>query len=231
VNGERRRRILDAASSGTGEAALTARLCAAGAELIDVNGSGIMLMSGDVPRGSLYATNHVSKTIEDLQYALGEGPCVDAYVQSRVVIEPDLANPRTPRWFAFSPPAIQAGARAVFAFPLQVGTVRLGALDLYRDRPGTLSDDEHADALVLADLIAQSVLDTQAGAAPGDLASELAHGADFHFHVHNAAGMVSVQLGVSIAEALVRLRAYAFAHGRPLAEVADDVVARRLRLD
>ena len=119
--------------------------------------------------------------------------------------------------------------RAVFAFPLQVGTVRLGALDLYRDGPGALSDDQHADAMVMADVIANWVLDVQASAPAGSVAEELEHDADFHFVVHNAAGAVSVQLGVSITEALIRLRAYAFSHDRLLREVAEDVVARRLR--
>jgi hypothetical protein len=54
---------------------------------------------------------------------------------------------------------------------------------------------------------------------------------DFHFVVHNAAGAVSVQLDVSVTEALIRLRAYAFANNRPLDEVAEDVVAQRLRLE
>lgn len=190
-----------------------------------------MLMSGDIRRGSLCFTDEVSHLIEDLQYALGEGPCVEAYEQDRVVLEPDLAHPVTPRWTAFSPPAVVAGARAVFAFPLRVGSVRLGALNLYRDAPGPLSDDQHADALVMADVAAQCVLDMQAEAPPGAVAERLEAGADFHYALHNAAGMVSVQLGVSITEALVRLRAAAFASGRPLEEVAQDVITRRMRFE
>src|SRR5207249_7772270 len=73
----------------------------------------------------------------------GEGPCVDACRQDRVVAEPDLADPVTRRWLAFTRPALRAGARAVFGFPLRVGTVRLGALNLYRDRPGPLSGEQH----------------------------------------------------------------------------------------
>jgi hypothetical protein len=188
-----------------------------------------MLMSGDVPRGSLCSTNDVSNLIEELQFTLGEGPCVDAYNQNRVVLESDLAHPRTPRWVAFTPHAVEAGVRAVFAFPLQAGTVRLGALDLYRDGPGPLDDDQHADALVMADVVANWVLDVQASAPPGSVAERLEQDADFHFVVHNAAGAVSIQLGVSVTEALIRLRAYAFSNDRPLRDVAEDVVARRLR--
>jgi hypothetical protein len=118
----------------------------------------------------------------------------------------------------------------VFGFPLRVGTVRLGALNLYRDYPGPLGGDQHADALVVADLAARWVLEAQAGASFGMVAEELEAGANFHFVVHNAAGMVSVQEGISVTEALIRLRAFAFSNDRLLADVAEDVVARRLRL-
>ena len=196
-----------------------------------VTGAGVMLMSGDIPRGSLCTTDEVSHLIEELQYTLGEGPCVDAYHGDDVVTEPDLADPLTRRWPAFTAPALQAGVRAVFGFPLRFGTVRLGAVDFYRDRPGPLSDGQHADALVLADVTARLVLEAQAGAPPGTVADELEAGADFHFAVHNAAGMISVQLEISITEALIRLRAHAFSSDRPIADVAQDVIARRLRLE
>src|SRR4029079_10423387 len=123
--------------------------------------------------------------------------------QNQVVIESDLTDPVRSRWPAFTPQAVAAGGRAVFAFPLQVGIVRLGALDLYRDGPGALTDEQHRDAMVMADLIAQWVLDVQARAPEGSVAAELEHDADFHFVVHNAAGAVSVQLGVSVTEALI----------------------------
>jgi hypothetical protein len=114
---------------------------------------------------------------------------------------------------------------------LQVGAVRLGALNLYRDRPGPLSDEQHADALVMADVAAEALLVLQAGAPPGKLAAELEAGADFHYVVHQASGMVSAQLEVSVGQALIRLRAHAFGNDRPLTEVARDVVARKLRFD
>jgi len=204
------------------------RLCGAGADILAVFGVGIMLMSSDLPLGSLCTTNAISALIEELQYTLGEGPCVDAYRQDRVVSEPDLADARTPRWFAFTPKALDAGIHAVFGFPLRVGAIRLGALNLLQDRPGSLSDDQHADALVLADVVAQWVLDRQANAPPGVLAEALEH-TDLHSVVHNAAGAISVQLGVSVIEAMIRLRGYAFANDRMLGEVARDVVTRKLR--
>lgn len=188
-----------------------------------------MLMSEDFPNGSLCTTNDVSGLIEELQYTLGEGPCVDAFNDRSVVIEPDLATPATTRWPAFTPPAVAAGARAVFGFPLQVGAACLGALNLYSEECGSLTDDQHADALVMADLIAHWILEVQAAAPAGAVAAELEQDADFHYVVHNAAGALSVQLGVGIAEALIRLRGFAYSNDRALRDVAEDVVARRLR--
>jgi GAF domain-containing protein len=208
----------------------TARLCEVCAEVVGVTGAGIMLMSADSPQGSLCSSNQVSGLIEELQYTLGEGPCLDAYRQDRVVIEEDLADARSSRWLGFTAPALEAGVRALYAFPLRVGTVRLGALNLYRDTPGPLGDQQHADALVMADVAARWILDTQAGVTDGALARELEDGADLRFVVHNAAGIVSVQLGVSMAEALLRLRARAFSDDLPLNSVAEAVVARKLRI-
>ena len=208
----------------------TERLGRVCASVTGTTGAGLMLMSGGVPRGSVATTDAISTLMEDLQFTLGEGPCVDAYHHDRPVLEPDLANPGVPRWVAFTPPAVEAGARAVFGFPLQVGAVRLGAMNLYCDQPHELSDDQHADALVMADVAAQALLIMQVHASPGALAAELEQGSNFQYVVHQASGMVAAQLEVSVAQALIRLRGHAFGQGRPLKDVAHDVVARRLRL-
>lgn len=209
----------------------TKRLCEVCAEVIGVTGAGIMLMSGDIPRGSVCATDAVSTLIEQLQFELGEGPCVDAYHQDRPVLEPDLVDPSTPRWLAFTGPAVDAGVRAVFGFPLQVGAVRLGALNLYCDAPGALTDEQHADGLLLASISAQALLLLQADAPAGKVAVELEANADFQYVVHQASGMVAAQLGVTVVQALARLRAHAFGNDRSLTDVAQDVVDRRLRFD
>lgn len=231
MRGERRDRVLAALADGGAASWSSARLCAVCPGIVGVDGAGVMLMSGDIPRGTLCSTNAVSHLIEELQYTLGEGPCVDAYQHDQVVSEPDLAEPETTRWPAFTPPALEAGVRAVYGFPMRVGTIRLGALNLYRMRASSLTDDEEADALVIAEVAARWVLEAQAGSPPEVIPTELEIGADFHFAVHNAAGMISVQLGVSIAEALIRLRAHAFGTDRLIGDVALDVINRRLRLE
>ena len=230
MNGDRRQRVLAELARGKGD--ITAvRLCRVAETVTGVSGAGIMVMAQDRPAGSLCTSSAVSAAVEDLQYTLGEGPCIDAYHLDRPVLEPDLGNPAVDRWLAFPAAALEAGARAVFGFPLRFGSIRVGALNLCCDRAGPLSDDQHADALVMAAVAAEAVLALQAGAPPGELAAALEAGSNFQSAVHQAAGMVSVQLGVSIPEAFVRLRAYAFASGRLLADVAADVVGRRLRFE
>lgn len=224
-------RILSHLVTSDGADISTARLCEAAAEVVAMTGAGIMLMSVDGPQGWACTTNDVSELVEQLQFDLGEGPCVEAHRTSRPVAEPDLADPAQPRWLAFTGAAVAAGVRAVFGFPLQVGAVRLGALNLYRDRPGRLDDDQYADALVMADIATHALLAMQASAPPGALAAELESGGNFQFVVHQATGMTSVQLDVSLGQALLRLRGHAFGHDRTLTEVAKDVVDRRLRLD
>ncbi len=161
--------ILDRLSENTEPDEVATRLCALCAEATSMSGAAIMMMTGDFPQISIGTTNDISALIEELQYTLGEGPCVDAYEQRVPVLEPDLVAPVVARWAAFTPVAIDAGVRAVFGFPLQVGAVRIGALNLYRDQPGPLTADQHADALVLANVASQAIISIQADAPPGSL--------------------------------------------------------------
>jgi hypothetical protein len=209
----------------------SARLCEVAADVTRMSGAGIMLVAGDVSRGSLCKSNPVSGLIEDLQYTLGEGPCIDAYRTGVAVLEPDLASPAVPRWPGFTPPAVEAGAGAVFGFPVRIGAVRLGALNLYCDRPGPLSEDQYGTALVMADVTARAILTMQATTPEGELSAEFEEGADLQVVVHQATGMVAVQLGVKVSEALIRLRARAFATNEQIATVAAAVVAREARFD
>jgi hypothetical protein len=127
---------------------------------------------------------------------------------------------------------VAQGVRAVFAFPLRVGAIRIGVLALYRDGEGGLSADEFADGLVLAEVAVQLILGLQAGAGPDALHALLSTQPTHWAEVHQATGMISAQLGVSLDQAFVRLRGgVSFAENRQLREVAGDVVARRLRLE
>lgn len=208
---------------------LARQLCDVSAEVLAVAGAGIMV-EGAAHRTPLCASDTVATRIEDLCFTLGEGPGVDAHQSGGPVAEPDLARPRQARWPSFTPLAVDAGVGAIFSFPLRLGGVHLGALTLYQARPGALSDDQHADATIMATVVLETLLAHQAEAPPGALATELEPLSGAWAEVHQASGMVSVQLGVSVVDALVRLRAHAYAAEWSLLEVARDVVAGRLRL-
>ena len=223
--------ILTRLSVDTEPELVATRLCELCAEATGMTGAAIMMMSRDRSQVSIGTTNSVSELIEDLQYTLGEGPCLDAYERQEPILEPDLADPTVVRWSAFSPVAVGAGVRAIFGFPLAVGELPVGALNLYRDLPGALTATQHADALLLADVAARAIISIEADAPPGALNAELQVGTNFRFVVHQAAGMVSVQLGISVADALARLRAHAFALNHSIVDLAEDVVERRVRFE
>jgi len=207
-----------------------ARLVSACVSVLTVTGAGIMLMIDGGHRGTLGSSDATMGVVEDLQFTLGEGPCVDSYRLGRPVFEPALADPVTPRWPAFTPPAVEAGVQAIFGFPLQIGAIRLGALDVYLDRPGDLTEGQHADALVMADVVTHEIIELQAAAPPEALASELDTAQNVRAVVHQASGMLAVQLKIPIPDALTRLRAYTYAKKRLVNDVARDVVERRLSI-
>jgi hypothetical protein len=225
--------VMAAVADGDGDAnrSVVDRLCAAGMVLLSVQGAALSLIVDGELRGTAGVSDPVIAVVQELQLALGEGPCVDAWRDGAAVLEPDLADPSLVRWPAFAQEGVEAGVRAVFAFPLQIGAIGIGVLVLYRERPGGLSEEEIARGLVLADVAAQVILVLQAGAAADKLHELLANEPPHWAEVHQATGIVAVQLGSGLAEAFVRLRAHAFAEGRPLRLVARDIVGGRLRLD
>ncbi len=223
--------VLAAMASVDGEApSVIDRVCVAAVLLLSLSGAGISLMVDGQLRGSAGVSEPGIAAVQELQLELGEGPCVDSWSHGEPMLEPDLATPGIVRWPSFAQSAVEAGVRAVFAYPLHIGAIRIGVLVLYRDRPGALEVEEAARALVLADVASQVVLALQAGAPPESVHELLAGEPPHWAEVHQATGMVSAQLGVSMDEAFVRLRAHAFADRRSLQDVARDVVARRLRL-
>jgi GAF domain-containing protein len=206
------------------------RLVNACVAAVGVTGAGIMLMRDSEHRGTLGTSDAAIAVVEELQFTLGEGPCIDTYRSREPVLEPHLREPLEHRWHAFSGPAVAAGVEAIFGFPLTVGDHQLGALDLYMDEPTDLTPEQFADALTMADVVAHAILDLQAAAPPGALATELESDSTLRSVVHQASGMVSVQLDMPVDDALARMRAYAYAEGRPINDIAQDIVNRELRL-
>jgi hypothetical protein len=206
-------------------------LCRACAETLLVAGAGISLMGSDDMQASMGASGPVVARLEELEFTLGHGPCTDAYARGAPVLEPDLVHNPPMRWTGFTESAIAEGIHAVFSFPLHIGAARLGAMALYRDHPGPLSLDTYADAFVMADVVTRTILAMHGGMPEELLMATLRDEGAYRAEVHQASGMISVQLQISVGDALARLRARAFSLGQPIGDVAADVVGRRLKFN
>jgi hypothetical protein len=223
------------ADGGDDVAALSPAAAGAAAAVLDVDGMGAGVGTG--PEGTVLAWGRggTAAALEEAGFTLGEGPGRDCVSAGAPVLVADLSD-AVARWPAFAPAALDLGVRAMFALPLRVGAISVGTLVAHRHTPGSLRDGQLVDALALADTLTVLLLRratdepvrtiAEGGQPPPGWAPPATH----RLEVHQATGMISVQLGVGLAEALLRLRAHAYATDRPLNEVAADVVARRLRL-
>ena len=205
------------------------RLCRAAADALSATGVGVGLIGEAGAQMTLAASTAPVERIEQLQFSLGEGPCLDAYTTRRPVLVPDLQEMDVTSWPAYALAAGDHGVRGVFAFPLQVGAARLGAMDVYRDTAGALTRESLGLALTFAEVATESILDAQARSDSHDQVLNDA-GAD-RYQVFQAQGMVMVQLGVTLGEAMARIRAHAYAHDRQLSDVAEDIIAGKLVLE
>jgi hypothetical protein len=215
----------------TGTAQTLHQLCRAAAQDLPASGVAISLLSDSGASSMAAASDAISERVEELQFTLGEGPCVDAFASRRPVLTDDLEIAGAARWPGYASAAAEHGVRAVFAFPLAVGASCLGALDVYRTHSGPLSPQALAGALSFATFATATLLQGQELAGPDRPPPGLDGALASRFEVHQAQGMLTVQLGVGLEEALVRLRAHAFAHGRSLVEVARDVLAGAIVLE
>ena len=206
-----------------------ARLCSACVGVLDVTGAGITIMGGD-QAGPVCVSNPRMAALEDLQYAVGEGPCQDAFRSNMFVHAPRLDVAASALWPSFVDLAHATGINAVFAYPLSANGAKIGVLTLYQEDEGDLSTMQHEDSIAMVEVLTETVLSLQDAAPAGTLAAEIDDVVAYRAEIHQASGMVSVQLRIPVAEALLRIRAHAFADDRPLGAVAGDIVARRLRL-
>lgn len=226
----------------TDDATLAQRICRAGIAGLGVDGAVLSLLTATVSRVTLWASDTTAELLEELQFTLNEGACIEAAVTGRPVLVADLHHStHTAHWPTFAAAvAEQTAVRALFALPLQWGSINLGVLDLYRFSAGELSPAQHRDALDAAEVAALIMLGqrTDPSLRTADRhddgverpAEQWLNDATGHrAEVHQATGMVLAQLGISATDALARLRAHAFVEQRLLVDVARDVVSRRLR--
>ncbi|RAJ60480.1 hypothetical protein K378_04292 [Streptomyces sp. Amel2xB2] len=229
---DRRTRLWSAiVEQAQGETVTVGHVCAATIAAAGVDAAAVTVVLEASPRETVYASAQLAADMTELAVTLGEGPGAGVFID-RPALVADLSAPECQvRWPAYAPAALEAGVRALFAFPLRAGGAAAGHMCLYRAEPGKLDREQLADALVLADTVLALLLDTGRRPEPQLDGRWSEEAGPQHPEVHQATGMVTAQLGVSAAVALVRLRAYAFAHDKRLSEVARDVVARRLRFD
>ena len=212
-----------------GGAVTVGHVCAAITAVTRVDGTAAVLATSATLRETVYADDETAARVEELTLTLGEGPGVDAVRHEGPVLSANMAGPDAlARWPVFAPTAVALGARAVFALPLRIGMIRPGVLTMYRRRAGDLTRVQIADGLALADVVCLLLLDQ---ADPASSAAPPGADGIRYPEVHQATGMIIVQLGVSAEIAFARLRAHAFAHDRRLRDVARDVVGRRLRFN
>lgn len=206
------------------------RLCRVASRTLPAAGVGISVMSRGGEPATVAASDAKSATVEDLQFTLGEGPCIDAFSTGRPVFAPDLSVAARVRWPGYAPAAQEHGVQAAFSFPLQIGAARLGALDVYRDQPGSPSAETIVQALTLADVAMTGLLNAQQRSNQSDGPPALDDALDNRFELYQAQGMLAIQLGIPLDEAMIRIRAYAYAQDRALSDVADDIIAGKLLL-
>jgi hypothetical protein len=222
------RAVLEIARDVRDDRALAEQVCRAYVAGLDVDGAAMSLLTASPLHQTLCATDATAELLEDLQFSLGEGACVEAALTGRPVLVPDLQHTTgASRWPIFAAAVVeQSDVGALFAVPLQWTTINLGVLDLYRKVPSSLSDAQLRDAMSAADMAALMLLGVRTDPGDGEWLDHSLHG---RAEIHQATGMVLVQLGVSATDALARMRAYAFVEQRLLSDVAHDVVSRRLR--
>jgi hypothetical protein len=214
-----------------------ADVCAVAVQAGGVSGAWVAAASDREADFVISVTDPVSERLAELQLTLGEGPSHDVLASAAPVLAADLGDEQSARrWPGFAAQARLLGAGAVFTFPLTIGAIRAGVMGLYRSTPGPLEWERFGDALTLADVATVLLLDGLGrdgdGSAGGGPVVD-GQSPDLALHrgeIDQATGMLTVQLGVSVTEAFARLRAYAYAQDRRLADVASDIVGRRLRL-
>ncbi|MGB9302725.1 MAG: GAF and ANTAR domain-containing protein [Mycobacterium sp.] len=212
------------------------RLCRACVVLFDIDAAAISLVFDGASGGTLGSSGEPARMYDELQFTLGEGPCLDSVTGRIPILAVDLADPEEVRWPAYGPAMLGHQIRSVTAVPILVAGEFVGALDLFRARPGSLLSDELAGAVAAAEIAGVPLLDLLDGDLQAAVADPNSNAwAELNTlsraEVSQATGVLVAQLEIEPAEALVRLRAYAYAAGRSVNDVARDILDHRLKLE
>ncbi|WP_235425839.1 GAF and ANTAR domain-containing protein [Clavibacter michiganensis] len=221
--------MADAAEALEHATAAGSDLCGPLVAAIGMTGAAVSTLGDPLGSETVCASDARAARLDEIQLDLGEGPCWEAMTTRRPVLEPDVQGSGGTSWPLARHAMHATGLGAVFAFPLVVAGLSLGAVDLYSRTPRDISDREVTDATALTRIVARQVLRRALLASEGPQEDTGAWESRYsRREVHQATGMVVAQMGVSPADALLVLRGHAFATGRSLREVAEDVVGRTL---
>jgi diguanylate cyclase (GGDEF)-like protein len=131
-------------------------------DILPISSAGVTLIAAGLEPRYIAASDPSALRYEKLQTELAEGPCLEAFATGEAVLVPDLRL--EDRFTRFTPRALESGLAAVFTFPLRNSDVQLGALDLYREVPGRLSQASMEAAQTLADVATAYLINAQARA-------------------------------------------------------------------
>ncbi|MHA7276352.1 GAF and ANTAR domain-containing protein [Arthrobacter sp. HLT1-21] len=176
---------------------------------------------------TLCASDALSARLDELQFDLGEGPRWTAVRSRAPVLIPRVRSESHEDWPVFGNALLETDAQALFIFPLAIGAMDIGVVELYCDSPGPLSGPDLSTARSLADGAAWTLLRSILALDPDDGEHQSASLMSRR-EIHQATGMVLAQTGGSAASALLILRGHAFANGLTLRQTSDAVLDRRL---
>ncbi len=197
--------------------------------VLPVDGLCISTFGDFLQAETISASNAQAFRLDELQFDLGEGPCWDALESGVPVLEPNIRERPNRVWPAFSEAIIADDLGALFAFPLSLGPLRIGAIDLYTSRPSQLSDLNIRRTSDLATIVSRLVLSRAIRLSQSDSEGEADTRKQFsRREVHQATGMVLSQLGISALDARLVIQGHAFAVGRSMQEISEEIIDRRL---
>ena len=192
-------------------------------ELFDAEAAGVMLAGA--PGGHLQlmaSSSERMRLIELFELQGDEGPCPECYRSGAAVGEADLES-TSGRWPAFSGEALRAGFRAVYAVPMRLRGEVIGALNLFRNRAGTLPEADLRAAQALADVATLGILQHRSQSESRSMTEQLQHALDSRIVIEQAKGILAERSRIGVDDAFSVLRAYARHHNRHLSDVAQEV--------
>lgn len=195
-------------------------------DVLPVSGASVATVGDLLGSETLSASDEVAARLDELQFDLGEGPCWDAMTSGRPVLEPDVRGQRRSPWPAFSAAILHDDVSSIFAFPLSVGPLRMGAVDLYSVVPVELDRRQAKQADAMAAVVGRHVL-RQALNAVGRDGDDTGNAYSRRL-IHQATGVVLAQLGLSADDARLVIHGHAFATSQSMKDVAQDILDGRL---